>query len=167
MAFFPASTLALAEQVLKACRLHGRLLVTAESCTGGLIGAAITAVPGCSDIFHAGYVTYANSAKETMLGIPPSLIRKEGAVSEAVALAMVRGALEESPAGIAVAVTGIAGPQGGTAEKPVGTVHLAIATDDGNILHRRCQFNGDRDEIRLQTVEMAFQLLLEVMEKGD
>ncbi|GAB3456946.1 CinA family protein [Insolitispirillum peregrinum] len=163
MAFFPSSALDLAENVLKACRERGILLVTAESCTGGLIGAIITAIPGSSDVFHAGYVTYGNSAKETMLEIPPSLIRRDGAVSEAVAFAMARGALEESPAGVAVAVTGVAGPGGGSENKPVGTVHIAVVTEGGNTLHRICLFDGDRDGIRLQTAEMAMRLVLEIL----
>lgn len=163
MSFFPTSTEDLATRVLAACRERGYLFVSAESCTGGLIGAALTAIPGSSDVFHAAYVTYANSAKETMLGVPPSLLRKEGAVSEAVAFAMARGALEESPAGLAVAVSGIAGPDGGSDTKPVGTVHIALVSEDGNTLHRCCLFEGDRDSVRLQTVEMAFHLSLEFL----
>ncbi len=114
--------IAQAAEVLQACRARGELLATAESCTGGLLAATLTAVPGASDVFERGFVTYSNSAKSEMLGVPFWLIERHGAVSEDVARAMAGGAITHSRATLAVAVTGIAGPDGGTADKPVGLV---------------------------------------------
>ncbi len=163
MTAFAPDLLASATAALAACEDHGVMLVTAESCTGGLIAACLTAVPGSSRAFEAGFVTYANSAKESMLGVAPSLLRIQGAVSEAVAKAMARGALEYSAAGVAIAVTGVAGPDGGTPDKPVGLVHIAAATADGDILHRAPVFQGDRDAIRAQTVREALAMVVEVL----
>ena len=122
-----ADCVAAAETLLARCRQAGLTLATAESCTGGLVAAALTAVPGSSDVFERGFVTYSNAAKADMIGVPAELIAREGAVSEAVARAMADGALAASRADLAVAVTGVAGPGGGTAAKPVGLVHLAVA----------------------------------------
>jgi len=160
---FPTDLLVVAEDALHACEANGIMLVTAESCTGGLIAACLTAVPGSSHAFEAGFVTYANSAKETMLGVAPSLLRTHGAVSEPVAKAMARGALEHSAAGVAVAVTGVAGPDGGSEDKPVGLVHLAVATADGDMLHRAPVFEGDRASIRYQAVREALAMVVEIL----
>jgi nicotinamide-nucleotide amidase len=140
-----------------ALRARGGRLATAESCTGGLIAAACTAVAGSSDWFERGWVTYSNEAKTELLGVPPALIERHGAVSEEVALAMAAGALQASRAGLALAVTGIAGPGGGTPGKPVGTVWLAWALRGDEVPARavRLDLAGDRAAVRLQTVRQA------------
>ena len=147
-----------AANILDACRAAGLGLTTAESCTGGLIAGCLTAVPGSSDVMERGFVTYSNQAKTDMLGVPADLIAAEGAVSEAVVLAMAEGALRRSPASLAVAVTGIAGPGGGTPSKPVGLVHMAAARH-GEVLHQRQVFAGDRDAVRLAAVAAALALV--------
>ena len=126
-----------AAALLGACRKHGDLLATAESCTGGLLAATLTAIPGSSDVFERGFVPYSNTAKSELLGVPVWLIERHGAVSEDVARSMVGGALTHSRATLAIAITGIAGPGGGTAEKPVGLVHLAVARRDAPVNHER------------------------------
>lgn len=152
--------IALAAEVLDAARTKSEQIVTAESCTGGLVAGALTAVPGSSDVFDRGFVTYSNTAKSEMLGVPYWLIEKRGAVSEDVVRAMAGGALTRSNASLAVAVTGIAGPGGGTPEKPVGLVHFAAGRHDGPMHHERMAF-GDvgRAEIRRLSVEKALKLL--------
>lgn len=152
--------IALAAEVLDAARTKSEQIVTAESCTGGLVAGALTAVPGSSDVFDRGFVTYSNTAKSEMLGVPYWLIEKHGAVSEDVVRAMAGGALTRSNASLAVAVTGIAGPGGGTPEKPVGLVHFAAGRHDGPMHHERMAF-GDvgRAEIRRLSVEKALKLL--------
>jgi nicotinamide-nucleotide amidase len=149
-----------AADLLDAARAKGELIATAESCTGGLVSATLTAVPGSSDVFDRGFVTYSNTAKSEMLGVPYWLIERHGAVSEDVARAMAGGALTHSNASLAVAVTGIAGPDGGTPEKPVGLVHIAAGRPDGPMHHERVVF-GDlgRAEIRRRAVERALSLL--------
>jgi nicotinamide-nucleotide amidase len=139
-------------------------LATAESCTGGLIAAVLTEVPGASDVLDRGFVTYSNAAKVGMLGVDFDLIMQHGAVSAEVVRAMAEGALRCSAADVAVAVTGIAGPGGGTAEKPVGLVHLAFAPLPPGRGLRVCRF-GDigRTEIRLATVREAFSLMREAL----
>ena len=150
----------LAAQVLADARAHNMLIATAESCTGGLIAGWLTAIPGSSDVVSCGYVTYSNAAKTKMLGVPKDMIAKYGAVSEPVARAMAEGALRESGAGIAVSCTGVAGPGGGTAEKPVGLVHMAVVTAGKPTLHRECRFgDAGRDVVRDKTVEAALNLL--------
>jgi nicotinamide-nucleotide amidase len=146
--------------LLDACRAKGWKLATAESCTGGLIAGALTAIPGSSDVVDRGFVTYSNAAKVEMLGVSPALIAAHGAVSEEVARAMAEGALAQSRADLAAAVTGIAGPGGGSAAKPVGLVHLAAAARAGATLHLECRF-GDigRDAVREATVREALGLL--------
>ena len=124
---FDADILALAEAVLAACRAAGLTVATAESCTGGLIAGALTAIAGSSDVVECGFVTYSNAAKTAMLGVPAELIASVGAVSEAVARRMAEGAVARSGADLAVAVTGVAGPGGGSAEKPVGLVWFGLA----------------------------------------
>ena len=140
-------------------RAQGLRLATAESCTGGMIAAACTAVAGSSDWFERGFVTYSNDAKTEMLGVPAALIAAHGAVSAAVALAMAEGALAHSHAGMAVSVTGIAGPGGGSPHKPVGTVWLAVARTGQPAKAELLQLNGDRAAVRLQTVARALQRL--------
>jgi nicotinamide-nucleotide amidase len=153
-----------AAALLEACRERGELLATAESCTGGLLAATLTAVPGSSDVVERGFVTYSNTAKSEMLGVPVWLIERHGAVSEGVARAMVGGALTHSRATLAAAITGIAGPGGGTAEKPVGLVHLAAARRDAPVAHERLQL-GDigRAEIRRESVVCALALLASLL----
>jgi nicotinamide-nucleotide amidase len=157
---FSAALLALAETVLSNARAKGLRIVTAESCTGGLIAGLLTEIPGSSDVVERGFVTYSNLAKEEMLGVPHALLIAHGAVSEPVARAMAEGALAHSEALLAVAVTGIAGPDGGTTEKPVGLVHIAAACQGRQTWHQECRF-GDvgRRRIRLETVEAALTLL--------
>ena len=137
-------------------------IATAESCTGGMIAAALTDVAGSSDVFERGFVTYSNEAKTGLLGVPAELIAKFGAVSEQVAREMVAGALRHSQADVAVAVTGIAGPGGGSKEKPVGLVFLAIARKGGDARCERKVFGGDRAAIRRATVLRALELLAEI-----
>ncbi|WP_108683549.1 CinA family protein [Methyloceanibacter sp. wino2] len=151
---------ALAAEVLEAARAGSDLIATAESCSGGLVSAALTSVPGSSDVFDRGFVTYTNTAKSEMLGVPFWLIEKHGAVSEEVARAMAGGALAHSNATMAVAITGIAGPGGGTDDKPVGLVHFAAERRDVPTQHQRVEF-GDlgRDEIRRLSVECALLML--------
>jgi nicotinamide-nucleotide amidase len=155
-----ADVITQAAELLDAARARAETLVTAESCTGGLLAAALTAIPGSSDVFERGFVTYSNAAKSEILGVPFWLIERHGAVSEDVARAMAGGALAHSHASLAVSVTGIAGPDGGTAEKPVGLVHFAALRRDEEVHHERVLF-GDlgRTEIRRKSVERALALL--------
>jgi nicotinamide-nucleotide amidase len=154
-----------ARTLLDAAKTRGLLIATAESCTGGLIAASLAAVPGASAALEAGFVTYSNEAKTQMLGVPADLIAERGAVSREVALAMVDGALKHSRADIAIAVTGVAGPDGGSAEKPVGLVHIAAARRDGPRLHEEHRF-GDvgRHEVQAQTVIAAFEMIKRLLD---
>jgi nicotinamide-nucleotide amidase len=146
--------------LLGRCRDRRYRLATAESCTGGLIAAALTHLPGSSDVFDRGFVTYSNEAKTAVLGVPAALIETEGAVSAEVAMAMALGALARSEAHLAVAVTGIAGPGGGSPTKPVGLVYLALAHRDMPApIVDRAVFQGDRNCIRLCSVRYALQLI--------
>jgi len=156
---FPAHLLSQAEHLLQRCRSHNLRIATAESCTGGLIAGVLTAVSGSSDVFERGYVTYTNDAKHQMLGVAVGLFDTVGAVSQEVALAMAEGALTRSDADLAVSVTGIAGPGGGTDNKPVGLVHMALAQGEKKPLHQRLVFEGDRAAVRLGTVEAAIRML--------
>ena len=157
---FSSALLRLAEVVLADARAQKLRIATAESCTGGLIGGLLTEIPGSSDVFERGFIVYSNRAKQDMLGVPGDLIADQGAVSEAVARAMAEGAVENSNAHIAVAVTGIAGPGGGTGLKPVGLVHIAACRENRSILHEAHRF-GDigRTEVRIKTIEAALDLL--------
>ncbi len=155
-----------AANLLALCRAKGLKLATAESCTGGLIIGCLTDVAGSSDVVDRGFITYSNAAKTEMLGVPAGLIARVGAVSEAVACAMAEGALARSNADIAVAVTGIAGPGGATAEKPVGLVHFACARRGGVAMHERHVFPGDRAAVRLATVEAALDIVRSVIGAG-
>ena len=153
-----------ADDLLKQTKARGYAIATAESCTGGLIAASLAAVPGASASLERGFVTYSNEAKTELLGVPAELIRDHGAVSREVALAMVAGALEHSPADIAVAVTGIAGPDGGTVEKPVGLVHIAAARRGGATLHEEKRFGAiGRHDVQAETVAAAFDLMKRVL----
>jgi nicotinamide-nucleotide amidase len=158
---FPADIIVLAEAVVAASRRSGLMVATAESCTGGLVAGAITAVPGSSDALDRGFVTYSNTAKASMLGVAPDLIETHGAVSEPVARAMAQGAVVMSAAEVSVSTTGVAGPGGGSAEKPVGLVHFAAAGPQG-VIHQVRQF-GDigRDTVRTASVRVALEMLLE------
>jgi len=138
---------------------QGQLVATAESCTGGMLAAAITDIAGSSSVFDRGFVTYSNAAKTEMLGVPAKLISAHGAVSEAVARAMAQGALKHSAATLAVSITGIAGPTGGSTAKPVGLVHFACATKRGKEWHDKIVFNGDRAAIREAARDHALQML--------
>lgn len=150
-----------AAALLAAYRTAGLRLATAESCTGGLVAAFLTEIPGSSDVVERGFVTYSNEAKTDLVGVPPDLLRAHGAVSAEVAGAMAEGALRHSRAQVAVAVTGIAGPGGATARKPVGLVFLAAARAGGPTFVERHRFIGDRRAVRLAAVAAAFTLLRE------
>ena len=149
-----------AAQVLDLFRSHGLKIATAESCTGGLVAGALTEIAGSSDVVDRGFVTYSNEAKEAMLGVPSATLVRHGAVSAETATAMAAGALKNSSADIVVAITGIAGPGGGSQEKPVGLVHFAGASRDGRSLARERRY-GDvgRQSIRQQSVAEALDLL--------
>lgn len=151
--------LSLADAVLSHCRAAGLTLATAESCTGGMIAAALTAIAGSSDVVDRGFVTYSNDAKTELLGVPATLLAAHGAVSGEVAEAMARGVLDHAPVGLAVSVTGIAGPGGGSVAKPVGLVYLAIARRGGPVRTERHVFPGDRTEIRRAATQRALELL--------
>lgn len=151
----------MAGRALDACAAVRMPLVTAESCTGGMVGAALTAIPGSSAWVDRGFITYSNQAKIDMLGVPVALIERHGVVSEEVARAMAEGALAHSAALIGIAITGIAGPGGGTPEKPVGTVHIAAAAKGRSTLHRRLALDGDRAHVRLAAAIAALDLLVE------
>jgi nicotinamide-nucleotide amidase len=163
---FSTGLLNAAEHLLQTCRRKGRLIATAESCTGGLIAGVLTAVPGSSDVVDCGFVTYSNDAKAKMIGVPEATIRQHGAVSADVAVAMAQGAIAQSRAHLAIAVTGVAGPGGGTAVKPVGLVWLAAAARDGHVRTRELRL-GDigREEVRLATVGEALAMLQELADR--
>ena len=148
-----------ARRVLDACRARGWMLATAESCTGGLIAGALTEIAGSSDVVERGFVTYSNRAKAELLGVDPGLIATGGAVSQGVAAAMAQGALDRASVQLAVAVTGVAGPGGGSADKPVGTVWFGLATTGRAVITERQVFPGDRAAIRRATVLHALGLL--------
>ncbi|MFQ5565362.1 MAG: CinA family protein [Paracoccaceae bacterium] len=156
---------ALAVEVLKACEARGWKLATAESCTGGMVAAALTDIPGSSRVVERGFVTYSNDAKVACLGVQIALIETHGAVSEPVARAMAEGALAASRANLAVSVTGIAGPGGGSADKPEGLVHFACARRGGATTHARVEFGAiGRDRVRAASVRRALEMLLAAAE---
>jgi nicotinamide-nucleotide amidase len=148
-----------ADQVLASARARGLTLITAESCTGGLIAATLTAIAGSSDVMLGGFVTYSNALKTAILGVPAALIERHGAVSEPVAAAMAQGALERSFADLAIAVTGIAGPGGGGPNKPVGLVWLCAQRRGQPPRTARHVFPGDRQQVRSSTVGVALGML--------
>jgi nicotinamide-nucleotide amidase len=155
--------LAAAQALLDLCRSGKLRIAAAESCTGGLLTATLTEIPGSSDVLDRGFITYSNAAKSAMLGVRASTLNQHGAVSRETAEAMARGALTESDVDLAVSITGIAGPGGATAGKPVGLVHLAAAARDGRVLHRQRNF-GDigRAQVRRASVLDALGMLMEL-----
>ncbi len=155
----PEQTLRDAEALLQACRDKQVRIATAESCTGGLIAAALTAIAGASDVLDRGFVSYSNDAKHDMLGVPLATIEQHGAVSEEVAAAMATGALDRSNAGIAISVTGLAGPGGGSADKPIGLVCFGIARRDQPPVASEQVFSGDRTAVRAAAVAHAIALI--------
>ncbi len=157
---WPPEILSLAETVLAEARAKGLMLATAESCTGGLVAGALTAIAGSSDVFERGFVTYTNDAKIEDLNVPASTIETHGAVSEPTVRAMAQGALDYSNAEVSVAITGIAGPGGGSPDKPVGLVHFAAAREGRETIALTHRF-GDigRNEVRMASVEVALNLL--------
>ena len=157
---FPLEITTLARLLIDEARERKLRVVTAESCTGGLVAGAICMIPGASDIFERGFVSYTNRAKQELLDVPGDLIADFGEVSEPVARAMAEGALENSHAHIAVSITGIAGPGGGTPMKPVGTVHFATARSNQRLMHRHELFEGEtREAVQMAAVQTALQML--------
>jgi nicotinamide-nucleotide amidase len=164
---FPGACADAAAALLAACAKRRLRLATAESCTGGLIAGCLTEVAGSSAVVDRGYVVYDDRAKIEMLGVAEATLAAHGAVSEAVAREMAEGALGRSGCALVVAVTGVAGPGGGSAEKPVGLVHLAAVLRGGGVRHRRQVFPGDRAAVRLATVQAALALALESVETAE
>jgi nicotinamide-nucleotide amidase len=160
MSMFNLEIVTLARLLIDEARERSLRIVTAESCTGGLVAGAICSIPGSSDVFERGFVTYSNRAKQELLGVPGDLIADLGAVSEPVARMMAEGALEASNAHLAVAITGVAGPGGGTRMKPVGTVHIATARSNQRIMHEEHFFEVEtREAVQLAAVQAALQML--------
>ena len=156
---FEDDILVLAQSVLDACRARGWHLATAESCTGGLVASALTAIAGSSDVVERGFVTYSNEAKSELLGVPPETIATHGAVSTETTAAMARGAVARAPVDLAISVTGIAGPGGATATKPVGLVLFGLARRDGSCRTESRIFSGDRSTVRQAALVAALRLL--------
>lgn len=156
---FEAEILTLAQSVLDACRARGWHVATAESCTGGLVAGALTAIAGSSDVVERGFVTYSNEAKSELLGVPPDIISAHGAVSAETAAAMAQGAVARSPVDLAISVTGVAGPGGATPTKPVGLVLFGLARRDGTCRTERRIFDGDRSAVRQAALQVALSLL--------
>ena len=156
---FDRETVALSEAALAACRARGWRVATAESCTGGLVAAALTAIAGASDVVERGLVTYSNRAKQELLGVPPETIAAHGAISAETAAAMAQGAVVRAGVDLAVSTTGVAGPGGGTAQKPVGLVYLAVARKNGAARVERRVFAGDRAAVRRGALALALELL--------
>jgi nicotinamide-nucleotide amidase len=159
---FDDEIIAAAQSLIEFCRRRSQMIATAESCTGGLVAGALTAIAGSSHVVDRGFVTYSNAAKQTMLDVPAETIAQFGAVSRQTAEAMARGALAHSQADVVVAITGIAGPGGGSPDKPVGLVHFAAAARAGSTNHEERRF-GDigRAEVRRQSVLIALGMLRE------
>ena len=152
-----------ARSLLDLCRQRGLKIATAESCTGGLLAAALTEIPGSSDVIDRGFVTYSNAAKQEMLGVPATTLENFGAVSRQTAEAMAQGAIAHAPVDLALSITGIAGPGGGTAEKPVGLVHFAAASRGGRLIHRERLFSDTgRSQVRRAAVLEALAMLQEL-----
>lgn len=158
---YPDINYSQANALLNNYKNKGLKLTTAESCTGGMIAALLTEIAGASDVFECGFVTYSNQSKINLLGVDAALIEEYGAVSEEVAKAMAQGAIKKTGADIAVAVTGIAGPGGGTVQKPVGLVYIAVATKSKTTCEENI-FTGDRHNIRLSSVTYALKMLQEI-----
>lgn len=153
-----------AQTLLRRCEAAGVRIATVESCTGGLLAGCLTATPGSSAVIERGYVTYSNEAKAEEVGVEPALIAEHGAVSREVAAAMAEGALETSPAELSASITGVAGPGGGTAAKPVGLVFIGVARKNGPTVVEECRFLGDRKAVRAASVEKALDMLLKLVE---
>jgi nicotinamide-nucleotide amidase len=158
---FDREILELAEQVLGACRARGWRLAAAESCTGGLVAAALTAIAGSSDVVERGFVAYSNDAKSELLGVTPAVLARHGAVSAETAMAMAEGAVARAPVDLAVSITGIAGPGGSSREKPVGLIYLGLKERVGACRSERRIFPGDRTQIRRAALVCALELLYE------
>jgi nicotinamide-nucleotide amidase len=163
---FDPDILALAEAVLAACRTRNWRLATAESCTGGLVTAALTAIAGSSDVVERSFVTYSNEAKMDVLGVSADTIAAHGAVSAQTAAAMARGTIARAPVDLAVSVIGVAGPGGGTPQKPVGLVYLGIARKDGAARVERRIFPGDRAAVRHAALLLALEMLADEARPG-
>ncbi len=159
MNLFPTECRVKAEAFLRSCNVRGWKLAVAESCTGGLLSACFTEIPGSSAVFTHGFITYANEAKQQMLGVSADALERDGAVSESVAIAMADGARRVAQSTLSVAITGVAGPGGGSAHKPVGLVYIASACDGFSTLCERRVFSGDRDQVRMQSVVAALDML--------
>jgi nicotinamide-nucleotide amidase len=158
-----SDTRALSRSLLDLCRMRKLTIATAESCTGGMVAAALTDIPGSSDVIDRGFVTYSNEAKRAMLGVKATTLATFGAVSKETATAMAVGALENADVDLAVSITGIAGPGGATPGKPVGLVHFAVAARDGRIVHRECRFGAiGRSTVRARSVIEALRMLMEL-----
>lgn len=154
----------LVDQLTSLLTAKNMMLVTAESCTGGLLSATITHKAGASNIFERGFITYSNDAKTELLGVPATLLEQHGAVSEEVAEAMAKGALENSNAGLAVSITGVAGPDGGSDEKPVGTVFFGYALKEGSSGALEHHFEGERKVVQVQAATTALKSLITILE---
>jgi len=166
MTIFPENLIRLAEDIIKLARIKKIKIVTAESCTGGLISACLTAVSGASDVFDSGFATYSNKSKTNSIGVPVETIKTFGAVSNETAMEMAMGASKTSEAQIAISTTGIAGPGGCSKEKPLGLVYIGFYLDNPpKIYALRHKFEGDRASIRIQAVENALGILKEELEK--
>ncbi|NBX73549.1 MAG: CinA family protein [Alphaproteobacteria bacterium] len=162
---FTPSLLHSAEKLLALCTQKDITIVTAESCTGGLLAGLLTSIAGSSAVFDCGFVTYSNDSKTELLGVPPELIAAHGAVSEEVAADMAAGALEKSNADVAISITGIAGPGGGTDDKPVGLVYIGLEDDTYSHTEKHI-FSGDRESVRTQAIARALHLLHEFVSDG-
>jgi nicotinamide-nucleotide amidase len=156
----PSELLDEARKVIDACRAAGLMIATVESCTGGLLSGTLTSIAGSSEVVERGFVTYSNEAKSELVGVPAEMIMAHGAVSEEVARAMAEGGVARSGADLAVSITGIAGPGGGSAEKPVGLVHIACARTGRETLHDGQVYPGDRDGVRLASMMTGLRLFL-------
>lgn len=164
---FPEDLYAAAKALLDDLQRHELLVVTAESCTGGLLSGLLTEIPGASGMVERGFVTYSNASKTELLGVPADLIDRHGAVSAEVAQAMANGALRRTPVHIALSITGIAGPDGGSAEKPVGLVYIAVAARGETTRVRECRFgNIDRRDVRLASLREAIELMASAVKPG-
>lgn len=167
MTELPADLLSLAKEVLTVAKSRNKRIVTAESCTGGLLTGCLTAMPGSSQVVDCGFITYSNESKTQLLGVPSDAIKDLGAVSDVVASAMAEGALAQANANIAVSITGIAGPDGGTKEKPVGLVYMALAQTDEDAQVKRYVFAGTRTDIRRAAVGAALELVLTCLKDAE
>ena len=162
---FPKAIEDKAKTLLDLCEGKGLTLATVESCTGGLLAGCLTAIPGSSAVVERGFVTYSNEAKAELVGVDPALITEHGAVSHEVAAAMAEGALRHAPVDLAAGITGVAGPGGGSAEKPVGLVFISAASGSGQAMVMENLFPGDREAIRLASVDVALDLLITLSEQ--